>query len=26
VVSPVPYSSVARATYHGGWRTNYKSA
>ncbi|PTT63240.1 glycine cleavage system protein T, partial [Arthrobacter sp. HMWF013] len=26
VVSPVPYSSVARATYQGGWRTNYKSA
>ncbi len=26
VVSPVPYSTVARATYHGGWRTNYKSA
>jgi vanillate/3-O-methylgallate O-demethylase len=26
VVSPVPYSSVARATYRGGWRTNYKSA
>jgi len=26
VVSPVPYSTVARATYHGGWRTNYQSA
>ena len=26
VVSPVPYSAVARATYRGGWRTNYKSA
>ncbi|WP_291280066.1 aminomethyl transferase family protein [Galactobacter sp.] len=23
VVSPVPYSTVARDTYHGGWRTNY---
>jgi vanillate/3-O-methylgallate O-demethylase len=23
VVSPVPYSTVARETYHGGWRTNY---
>ncbi|MGX9899415.1 vanillate/3-O-methylgallate O-demethylase [Arthrobacter sp. SA17] len=26
VVSPVPYSAVARASYRGGWRTNYKSA
>lgn len=26
VVSPVPYSTVARASYRGGWRTNYKSA
>ena len=25
VVSPVPYSTVARATYHGGWRTGYKN-
>jgi vanillate/3-O-methylgallate O-demethylase len=24
VVSPVPYSTVARASYHGGWRTGYK--
>jgi vanillate/3-O-methylgallate O-demethylase len=23
VVSPVPYSTVARSTYQGGWRTNY---
>lgn len=23
VVSPVPYSTVARETYQGGWRTNY---
>lgn len=23
VVSPVPYSTVARQTYHGGWRTGY---
>ncbi|GAB3618416.1 aminomethyltransferase family protein [Okibacterium endophyticum] len=23
VVSPVPYSTVARAEYHGGWRTGY---
>ncbi len=26
VVSPVPYSTVARSTYHGGWRTNYQNA
>jgi vanillate/3-O-methylgallate O-demethylase len=26
VVSPVPYSTVARATYHGGWRTSYQPA
>ncbi len=26
VVSPVPYSTVARATYHGGWRTAYQPA
>ena len=26
VVSPVPYSTVARATYQGGWRTNYQPA
>ncbi|MDQ4489078.1 aminomethyl transferase family protein [Sinomonas sp. ASV486] len=26
VVSPVPYSAVARSEYHGGWRTNYQSA
>jgi vanillate/3-O-methylgallate O-demethylase len=26
VVSPVPYSTVARATYQGGWRTNYQTA
>ena len=26
VVSPVPYSAVARSTYHGGWRTNYQPA
>jgi len=25
VVSPVPYSTVARQTYQGGWRTNYES-
>ena len=25
VVSPVPYSTVARQTYHGGWRTGYKN-
>ncbi|MDO5744004.1 MAG: aminomethyl transferase family protein [Micrococcaceae bacterium] len=24
VVSPVPYSTVARAEYQGGWRTSYK--
>ncbi len=24
VVSPVPYSTVARETYTGGWRTGYK--
>ena len=24
VVSPVPYSTVARDTYQGGWRTGYK--
>jgi vanillate/3-O-methylgallate O-demethylase len=24
VVSPVPYSTVARQTYQGGWRTGYK--
>ncbi|GAA2749393.1 vanillate/3-O-methylgallate O-demethylase [Amnibacterium kyonggiense] len=24
VVSPVPYSAVARSTYHGGWRTGYR--
>ena len=24
VVSPVPYSTVARQEYHGGWRTGYK--
>ncbi|MGO1629983.1 MAG: aminomethyl transferase family protein, partial [Microbacterium sp.] len=23
VVSPVPFSSVARETYQGGWRTGY---
>ncbi|GAA4368001.1 vanillate/3-O-methylgallate O-demethylase [Paeniglutamicibacter cryotolerans] len=23
VVSPTPYSAVARAEYHGGWRTSY---
>ena len=23
VVSPVPYSTVARVEYHGGWRTGY---
>ena len=23
VVSPIPYSTVARATYQGGWRTGY---
>ena len=26
VVSPVPYSTVARPTYHGGWRTGYQRA
>jgi vanillate/3-O-methylgallate O-demethylase len=26
VVSPVPYSAVARSEYHGGWRTNYQTA
>ncbi|MBL0704553.1 vanillate/3-O-methylgallate O-demethylase [Sinomonas cellulolyticus] len=26
VVSPVPYSAVARSEYHGGWRTGYKTA
>ncbi|MFH8251131.1 aminomethyl transferase family protein [Microbacterium sp. B2969] len=26
VVSPVPYSTVARSTYHGGWRTQYQPA
>jgi len=26
VVSPVPYSTVARQEYHGGWRTGYKQA
>jgi vanillate/3-O-methylgallate O-demethylase len=25
-VSPVPYSTVARQTYQGGWRTGYESA
>ncbi|PRI11168.1 vanillate/3-O-methylgallate O-demethylase [Leucobacter massiliensis] len=25
VVSPVPYSTVARQEYHGGWRTGYTS-
>jgi len=25
VVSPVPYSTVARQTYHGGWRTGYSA-
>ena len=24
VVSPAPYSTVARAEYQGGWRTSYK--
>lgn len=24
VVSPAPYSTVARTTYHGGWRTGYR--
>jgi vanillate/3-O-methylgallate O-demethylase len=24
VVSPVPYSTVARTEYHGGWRTGYQ--
>ncbi|HLS49727.1 MAG TPA: hypothetical protein VK024_07005, partial [Actinomycetaceae bacterium] len=24
VVSPIPYSTVARAEYQGGWRTGYK--
>ncbi|MCH6231485.1 aminomethyl transferase family protein [Microbacterium sp. CFH 31415] len=26
VVSPVPYSTVARQTYHGGWRTGYRES
>ncbi len=26
VVSPVPYSTVARVDYHGGWRTGYRGA
>ncbi|WP_109208872.1 MULTISPECIES: aminomethyltransferase family protein [Microbacterium] len=26
VVSPVPYSTVARQTYHGGWRTGYQES
>ena len=26
VVSPVPYSTVARQTYHGGWRTGYQQS
>ena len=26
VVSPVPYSTVARQSYHGGWRTGYDNA
>ncbi|MEH0108579.1 aminomethyl transferase family protein [Tersicoccus sp. MR15.9] len=26
VVSPVPYSTVARSSYQGGWRTNYQPA
>ena len=26
VVSPVPYSTVVRQSYHGGWRTNYQPA
>ncbi len=25
VVSPIPYSTVARATYQGGWRTGYSN-
>jgi vanillate/3-O-methylgallate O-demethylase len=25
VVSPVPYSTVARQSYHGGWRTGYEN-
>ncbi|MFC9441936.1 aminomethyl transferase family protein, partial [Brevibacterium sp. NPDC056947] len=25
VVSPVPYSTVARQTYRGGWRTGQNS-
>jgi vanillate/3-O-methylgallate O-demethylase len=25
VVSPVPYSAVARVEYHGGWRTGYRA-
>jgi vanillate/3-O-methylgallate O-demethylase len=25
VVSPVPYSTVARQTYQGGWRTGYQN-
>ena len=25
VVSPVPYSTVARQEYHGGWRTGYSA-
>lgn len=26
VVSPVPYSTVARQSYHGGWRTGYQES
>ena len=26
VVSPVPYSTVVRQSYHGGWRTGYKES
>ncbi|MFC0681540.1 hypothetical protein ACFFGH_27240 [Lysobacter korlensis] len=26
VVSPVPYSTVVRQSYHGGWRTGYQPA
>jgi vanillate/3-O-methylgallate O-demethylase len=25
IVSPVPYSAVARVEYHGGWRTGYSN-
>lgn len=25
VVSPIPYSPIARQEYHGGWRTGYRS-